>query len=195
MGRKNLSEERTTMILDAFERCIVTHGLDGTSLEKVAAEVGFRRGLVRHYLGNREEMIHMLARRAVTRYAQQVDELFSWLPASDPETALLDMFFPETAQTETADLLVMEQLIAAAGRYPQIKEWISTWLEGFVVKLGALLGQAYPNADAKRCWAVAYGIISIYFNQESMGPLDLADTYREAARANSARLLDSLSAT
>ena len=135
----------------------------------------------------------MLARRAVTRYAQQVDELFSYLPKEGPETALLDLFFPETAQTETTDLLVMEQLIAAAGRYPQIKAWISAWLEDFVAKLGALLGQAYPDADAKRCWAVAYGIISIYFNQESMGPLDLADSYREAARANSARLLDSLS--
>ena len=40
MGRPNLTEVRTSEILDAFERCVARFGLEGSSLERVAEEAG-----------------------------------------------------------------------------------------------------------------------------------------------------------
>ena len=57
MGRPNLTEVRTAEILDAFERCVARYGLEGSSLERVAEEAGVKRSILRHYIGNRDEMI------------------------------------------------------------------------------------------------------------------------------------------
>ena len=41
--RPSLAAERTAQILDAFARCIGTHGLEGTSLQRIADEAGVQR--------------------------------------------------------------------------------------------------------------------------------------------------------
>ena len=65
MPRPDLTEQRTAEILDAFERCIVRHGLDGSSLEKIGEEAGMKRPILRHYVGNREALVMALAERVI----------------------------------------------------------------------------------------------------------------------------------
>lgn len=192
LGRKNLSEERRTMILDAFEVCIARYGLEGTALDQVAKEVGFRRGLVRHYLGNREDMIQALAERAVARYTAQVDEMLAYLPIEDTGEALLELLFPPQSEANDVDLLVMENLIAAGRKDPKIQNLMTTWITSFVDKLGARLRECYPESSAELCWQVAYGLIGVYFNHESLAPLELGSKFRLGARQSARALLSSL---
>ena len=57
MARPERGEERREQILNAFEVCVGKKGLEGTTLSDVAREAGLPRPLLRHFMGNREEMV------------------------------------------------------------------------------------------------------------------------------------------
>jgi AcrR family transcriptional regulator len=89
MARPSKAEERREQILDAFERCVVRTGIQGITLEKVAKEAGLQRSLVRHFVGNREEMIDAVFDRfmhraealwsGATRHRPSIDEMLEFL--------------------------------------------------------------------------------------------------------------------
>ena len=57
MARPSLANTRREEILDALERCLARRGLEGTTLESVAAEAGVARPVIRHYFGNRDVLL------------------------------------------------------------------------------------------------------------------------------------------
>ena len=79
MPRPSLKEQRTEEILDAFERCIHRVGLSGSSLEVIAEEAGMKRSILRHYIGNRDDILEALAARTISRYQSETDELMDYL--------------------------------------------------------------------------------------------------------------------
>ena len=90
MGRKSLKEERSALILDAFGRCVARFGLEGTSLEQIATEAGVKRSLIRHYLGNRDDLILALATRVVARYRTMVAEMLAYMEQGDRIEGLVE---------------------------------------------------------------------------------------------------------
>jgi len=69
VGRPSLAEERIATILAATGRSIARNGVNGTTLEKVAAESGMSRSHIRHYVGNRADLIALFRTRILQRYA------------------------------------------------------------------------------------------------------------------------------
>ncbi len=67
MPRPSKVEERREQILDAFERCVVRSGIQGTTLEQVAQEAELPRSLVRHFIGNRDDMVAAVFERFMRR--------------------------------------------------------------------------------------------------------------------------------
>lgn len=57
MGRRSLAAERRQQVLEAASRCLARNGLAGTTLEKIAEESGLSRSHVRHYVGNRDDLL------------------------------------------------------------------------------------------------------------------------------------------
>ncbi|UUT35983.1 TetR/AcrR family transcriptional regulator [Microbacterium elymi] len=57
MTRPSVAVERRRQIAEATIRCIGAHGYAGTTLDRVANEAGMARGHVRHFAGNRDEML------------------------------------------------------------------------------------------------------------------------------------------
>ncbi|MGI9303924.1 MAG: TetR family transcriptional regulator, partial [Gammaproteobacteria bacterium] len=57
MPRPSLKTQRTGEILDAFQRCIVKYGMQGASLERISEEADMGRTILRHYVGNRDDLI------------------------------------------------------------------------------------------------------------------------------------------
>ena len=68
MARKSVKIQRSKEILDAFERCISKWGLDGASLERIATESGIKRPALRHFIGNRDELLVALVKSMVAEY-------------------------------------------------------------------------------------------------------------------------------
>jgi AcrR family transcriptional regulator len=59
-GRPSNRDERYAQVMQALVRCVARFGLEGASLTQIAAEAGLSRPLIRHHLGNREDMIAAL---------------------------------------------------------------------------------------------------------------------------------------
>ena len=57
MGRKNISHLRKPEILKHTYRLIEKEGLEGTSITKIAKQMGVNSGIVMHYFKNKEELI------------------------------------------------------------------------------------------------------------------------------------------
>ena len=192
MGRPNLTEVRTAEILDAFERCVARFGLEGSSLERVAEEAGMKRSILRHYIGNRDEMIVALAERVVSKYRGAFLEFLGQTSDKNRTKELLSYFFPDKPVESTEHVLVVEALIAAGEQHPDVRQLMFGYVDGLVGDVSKQLRLAFPNASKQQRWGVAYGIVSICFNQESLSPMRLPPKYLKAARACAEVLVESL---
>lgn len=193
MPRRDLTEERTAQILDAFARCVVKYGLDGTSLEQVAEEAGVKRSILRHYVGNRDDLMNAMVERVVKKYSQQLRMMVAYLPKAGNERieTLLSLLFQPEPDENAQETFVFETLIAAAGRYPQLRSRLREPIEEFVDTVADQLELVFPHAQ-QQCWTVAYGIVSLYLTYASLAPLTLPQAHTEAALESARCLVASL---
>ena len=73
MPRPSIAAERREEILAAFEACALRKGLAATTLADVAAEAGLPRPLVRHFMGNRADMVTGLIERMMQRASSAIE--------------------------------------------------------------------------------------------------------------------------
>jgi TetR/AcrR family transcriptional repressor of bet genes len=72
VGRPSVADARRRQILEAAIRCLSNRGLAASTLDGIAAEAGMARGHVRHFVGNRDEI---LTAAAVLFYFGEVPDL------------------------------------------------------------------------------------------------------------------------
>lgn len=195
MPRPSLKKERTQEILDAFERCVARLGLEATSLEAIAEEAGMQRSILRHYIGNRDAIIAAMIDRITNRYRAETKQLLGALPKSGKTDALIDLLFNDDEAESLEQRAVTEALLAAAGRYPVIRERFSTWMTEFVDVIARILAEDHPHAGQGECWTVAYGLVGLYFTNDAMAPLALPRRFNHAAQASARRLAATLLTT
>lgn len=192
MGRPSKKQERTEQILQAFQRCVARFGLEGSSLERIAEEAGLQRSLVRHFVGNRDDLIEMLATRVITQSNQNWAEFVNSLPKSEAVPELLNGLFNEE-NSDPEFILVIESLIFAASQKPELQQQMQDWLIHFSEEVSTLIARDFPKATEQELAAVSFGILSLYFNLDSLAPLGMTAIYREPALQAAERLIQSLS--
>jgi AcrR family transcriptional regulator len=191
MGRKNLAETRTNEILEALARCLVKYGLDAT-LEQIAEEANMTRSIIRHYIGNREEVLNTLIERIAQDYIALLNEAASTIPQSQMIEATLDYLFDTPTNYDYNDKLIIDVMMTAKDRYPQAKQIIMALIQQLVDMFAHDLMQAYPNADKIQCHQVAYSIICLALSHESLVFAGISDMYQQAARLSSEALIKTL---
>lgn len=189
MARPDLSAERSEQILDAFSRCVARSGLDATSLEDVAGEAGVRRSIIRHYIGNRDDLVAAFLDRLGARLQQQNDDMRAWFIANPGVGSLPHYLFWDAPDDE---LPVLESVFSAARRNPAIAVRLENWLQGFADALGGVLRASFPEADQEDITTVAHGLAAIYNNHQSMLTLGAPPRYRAMALAAAEVLIASL---
>lgn len=189
MARPDLSAERSEQILDAFSRCVARSGLDSASLEEVAGEAGVRRSIIRHYIGNRDDLVAAFLDRLGVRLQRQNDEMRAWFIANPGIGSLPDYLFQAAPDD---DLPVLESVYSAARRNPAIAARLDTWLQGFVDALGDVLRASFPDADQDAVMTVAYGLAAIYNDHQSMLTLGAPPRHHAMALAAAKVLIASL---
>ena len=191
-GRPSLAEARREEILDAFARCVIRYGLEGSSLERIAEEAGMRRSILRHYVGNRIDLVRALCDRVVQNDRDDLDQYFQAIRPEDRIKRLLELLVPSRPRETTASLLVIESLIAAGDDDPVVQQKMREYVDQFVKRVAEQLRLEYPNRSPQQCWRVAYGAVAICFNEASLVPLDLPNRFSNASRHCVQVLLDSL---
>jgi len=191
VGRPTIKRERTREILDAFEVCVARYGVEGATLERIAEQAGLARPLIRHHVGNREDLLRSLTDRFVKKWHSQTDAMIAMLPDLDRSAALIDILFDETCHDRHM-ARVAEALIAAAGERPQIGRDIAAWIRAFVEAISEQLRADHPDAAATDVEVVASGIAGLYFTVDSIASLAEMQDLRMASRQSAHRLAASL---
>ncbi len=191
MGRPSVKEARREEILTAYEACVARYGVEGATLEKIAEEAGLARALLRHHVGNREELLEALVERFMEKSSQQTEELYVTLPSTNRlETLLNWLFDPEYSDPHT--VLVSEALIAASATRPHLADQIKNWITDFVEALEKELLLAYKGQNGKATSSVATGVTAIYFNAESLAPLGVISDIKAMSKEAARRLISTL---
>lgn len=191
MGRPAKREQRTEEILDAFQRCVAKFGLEGSTLERIAEEANLQRSLVRHFAGNRSELIEKLTDRILKRSDNDWQYFISTVPAINGADYLVTyMFSGEYSDPEL--ILVIESLIFSASRDDLLKIRLQSWVNHFIDSIAQILDSEFPDNTRQDIHAVAFGIISLYFNLDSLSPLGLAEDNRRSALSAAKKLIGTL---
>ena len=187
MARPSLKEKRFEEILDAFERCVARYGLAGATLEQVAAEAGLARPLIRHHIGNRNDLVNAL----INRFQKNSDLYMQAMVTGLPETGRLAAFIDRLFDDKYFDrnlVLVTEALIAAATDYPQLEKQLIGTIESIVTVISDELSREYPTSSDNSIQEVATGILGIYFNVDSLSMLGGMESFRTNSKQAAIRL-------
>jgi len=189
--RPSTKDQRRSQILDAFETCIARYGVEGASLERIAEEAGLARPLIRHNVGNRDELLQALVVRFLECSKNAMTQLLEALPSENRLTTLIDWLF-DPALSDPRVVLVSEALIAAGANDPKLCRAMRKWIRDFLDDVAGVVASSYPDADEEAVQAVAAGIAAAYFNVESLTPIGPMTDLRDASRAAAIRLARSL---
>ncbi|SFS14190.1 transcriptional regulator, TetR family [Microbacterium sp. cf046] len=179
MARPSVAEERRQQIIDAAIRTIGTHGITGATLDRIAEEAGMSRGHVRHFVGNRDELLVETARRF---YFDGPDE-DSILPSGTNSVAgAIDFLFgDEFTEPGNANAVVFG-LIEASRTNPAIAQILVRAYSGVETKLGELIAEEHPAVSDLERKQAAYAIVSMALHNVFMNDIEQSDDRTDAAR-------------
>ena len=191
MARPSLKEQRSKEILDAFERCVARYGVEGATLEKTAEEAGLQRSLLRHNIGNREDLLDALVNKYLSESTKALELLEATITEETSPKDFVKYLFDESYSDPQA-VLVAQALIIAAPSYTGISPRLQLWVEDFTMSIVNILKMLVLNAKASEYRIVAAGIVGIYFNVESLTPLGTMKSFRRDSMKSALRLIESL---
>ena len=192
MARPTLKEQRRAEILDAYARCAARFGLDGATQDRIAAEAGVARPLLRHNLGNKDEMIRALAEHVVSSFNAMTEELISYdLAVPEIVAALFD---PDDRIDRTL-ILAFQALITAAGEDQTLRAPLLDCLTRLTDHIDTVIADKHPAVVPATRRAVATGVVAIYSSYESLTPLSPGQEWYLDHRAAALALAATLEVT
>lgn len=193
MGRKSLANERSEQILDAFEVCLRQYGLEGSSLEQIAQEAGVKRGTIRHYIGNRDDLIEAAVSRIISEYRQVLADAIENLPQDELIPELLEYLFCYAEEEERShyDILVTS-LWATHERDEQTQALLLNLYQEFELLIFEALTHVYPNAPEANRQAAAFSIMCLANDAWSMVAVGFDTNRLEYGRTAAATIIQAL---
>lgn len=193
MARPSLKAEKTEHILQAYECCIALYGVEGATLQKVAEEADMARPLLRHYVGNQEDLLE----QSIARYFERQKVNMAGFHDISSVDELLDSFFDKDYLTQpnagdANDIMIASAFTLASAQHPHIKKRMQAWFGEILNDFNMLLTKLLPQADKQSIRAVSTGVVGIYFNLYAMQPVDNTNQFLEQSRQAAELLLTTL---
>ncbi|HEX2316732.1 MAG TPA: TetR/AcrR family transcriptional regulator [Thermomonospora sp.] len=191
MGRPSLAGQRREQILRAAARSVARYGLAGSTQERIAAAAGMSRSHVRHYVGNRDQLIDALWDHVITPY---FDAMRAEVTGRAPEArlgALVDYLFgPQLARNE--DDLVIEALISGAMHDVRLRGRIYESYARLEREIARTIRAAVPGCDSAESLQLAYALICMAFGHSTLAALPFPATRHQGMKALARQMLAAL---
>lgn len=194
MSRPSLKDQRSEQILDAYLTCVARFGLEGATQERIAAEAGVKRPILRHYLGNKDQMTGALIGYVVDRFAEATQALQDALEPTGTPTDLIDRLFDKSTPNDPRVMLAYQSLVTSVVDHPEMRHPLVESLEHFLGVIEVVLRRAAPSASATRVRVVSQGIAATYVNLDSLTPLSPPDAWCQELKQAAMILAASLEA-
>lgn len=189
MGRPSLADVRKPQLLDAYAACLARYGVEGTTLDRVAEEAGVTRGLVRHYLGNREEVLRALGEHVREGYAAWLEQLVDASADGSRLDAVVDGILSEQPRELYS---VIDALFDEAPGDPHIAAVLREVYTGFEHAMDVELAVALPGSRSRARNQVAYAIVCLAFAETDFDQIGFRPDRRKTARAVAHALVETL---
>ena len=190
MGRPSLADVRRPQILEAYQACLVRYGIEGATLDRVAEEAGVTRGLVRHYLGNRDDVLRALGAHVRDEYSTWLQDLVAARPPEGRLDVVLDALLSDEMPRDLYQ--VVSELFWVATRDPEIATMLRDMYQEFERAIDSELAAAIPRADPRARRQVAFAILALAFSAPDFQVMGFPSDRRRAARTAADRLVGSL---
>lgn len=180
VGRPSNRDERYEQIMQALVCCVSKFGLEGTTLKNVADEAGLKRPLIRHHLGNRDDMIEALHNYVLARFDADVDNLVRALPQKNKADALVDILFSDRAANDPDMTMAFAALTSSARENAGLRERCRKCILRFEEVVAGALSNDIP--DNRAAGQAAHGIVALYFNATSLSTLQMPNIWTAQAK-------------
>ena len=191
MGRPSMAAVRREQILDAVTRCVGEYGLEGTTLERVAEASGFSRGHIRHYLGNREQLLDQFQQRLTSHYVERMRQIASETEPGKRGEALVQFLFGEE-WGPGEDNAAINALTWAAARDETVRGYLRESYLSMEDTLARALRADYPHAPEAECANAAYTLLCLAFAHSTLLELSYPAGRQRSVDTVTARLLEQL---
>lgn len=150
-GRKPRPDERRAAILDIAREAFLADGYSGTSMSRIAAEVGGSKATLYSYFPSKKDLFIAVTDRET---AQLYDEIFHVkLSLGEPKTAFID-FARRCLEGLLSDTIVAgyRLIIAEAGRFPEMgKTTYELAVRRGVERLAHCFAEAMAHGTLRLC--------------------------------------------
>jgi AcrR family transcriptional regulator len=167
----------------------VKFGPEGSTLDRIAAEAGVTRALVRHYLGNREDVDRAFVAHIRTMYVDWFLGLGTGLPSAQRLPIVLDALFSQDTDEPSGSV---DALLGASAEDPVLQGLLREMYLELEHLLDAELASSKPEADPQERRRVAYGILCLAGMHRSLSDVGFPTDRGRAARACAQQLVASL---
>lgn len=186
IGRPSLKDQRRREIVEAFIELVAAHGLEHVSLDDVAADAGVQRAALRHFVGNRDQLIEA-AIAEITRLA------LAGLEVRLSLTEVIAMLFdPGRMKSFDVGERTWSELLPEAMRSPDTRAVIKECYDELIALISHALRRQHPTATRSQIADTAYAIACMaehnYVFQRLGYPLARCKGLKEAALALAERL-------
>jgi TetR/AcrR family transcriptional regulator len=164
MPRPDVRDERIPQILDAAAGIFAKHGIDGSSMNQVAANCGLSKATIYHYFQSKTEMVNALVDRLFMADVEGTERLKS---SSEPATERLQAYaegLSELLARHYEVLPIVAEFKALAGRDDSVREtlvnYFQPYLEAFelVLEQGLAAGELREDLD---CGQAAVALVAL----------------------------------
>ncbi len=187
-GRPSVAGQRRQEILDAFVELVAERGLDGVSLQLVADRAGVARTAVRHFVGNRSDLVRAGAEAVVDRYERTLRAAVGDEPGA---AQLVEFLFDDRwiRGDGTADRAV-EALLLDAARSAEARTVVRELYERLHAEVRAALARSRPGAANDDLDAAAYAIVCLSEQNATLQAIGFDPSLSDGSKAVAHRLVD-----
>ena len=188
--RPSLETVRREQILDAFAGCLAARGLEGTTLEAVAAEAGVQRSAIRHFVGNRNDLVAAAVEHLTEKYRACYAVALRDLPRGPRRgERLLDfLFLGAFVSSLPLEGVAIDALRAAASHDDQARSSLLGMYREFENHVFAELHKGHPRAPVAAVRGAAHSIVCLAEESASMQALGFPRSRARSARAAAAAI-------
>lgn len=183
MARPSLAAVRRPEILDAVCTTMLRVGVANTTLAAIAEVAGVQPSIIRHYVGNKREVIRAAVERALQNVLDVIESNDE--QAADANELLNRLFDGRLAAPEINQLI--DQLIGESYHDGQLRDDLRSTYRRFLESLIAQLPNSVP-ADQRE--SSAFALLCIAHAAQTFEHLGFADDPLQLARDGAALVLN-----
>ena len=162
-------------------------------MDLVAARAGVARTAIRHFVGNRGDLIEQTVVELAGRYRDMIDATVG--PEPDPEALVSILFAEEWIHRRPVEDRAFDLLVVEARGNPEIQALVGNAFTHLVDVLSAALARHSNSVSAQHLQDAAYLIVCISEHNVVLQTLGFDPARSRAARAHALGLVTGLLAT